>query len=538
MKDWLSLRMAWMAAVIATAIFLLLSLPDANGLIINRDMGNQLSKGWMITQGIHPYIDYANSIYGPLVFYTSATVMWLADDTLIGEVALVLAGWMAAYLLFFALCLKLVPYRMLALMWLGIALVIMPVFYKYYILLAPMLVATAMFFYSHACIQRPYTVTGLLALAMVIAGLYRIDAGAYACASIGVLMLLLHHRQPARLVKHGVLFAGTGLLLVLPYLIFALVKSGNATGLLWQFIDTARGTSSGLALEAPQWQFASGIFTRQNSFALFYRTGLVLPWVTAAFALWSLRRADAEQRMPYARVIALSVLAALFFIQATHRSDISHWQQAFIPQLLLMAWLLDALAQRCRHARPMMFIAPLLVAVLVLPLHSRSLATVKHHLRQPSALAYTLDSLTWPLPTLLERLSQQDNDAGELARIARTVRQHTDTGEAVLFLPYQPQMYFFSQRHFATEYGWLHPGRFATEAQQNTFADSMLDNAAMVVVWRQHCFDGMPERCFNHYGKHIVHMLEKQMTPVVHPDEESIGIYINHNAHTQRKWEP
>ena len=139
------------AAIFASAFvlivgFLLINTPPAWYYLLDPDQGYQLAVADQILRGFHPFVDVLGSNYGPLVFYLSAFGQLVSDGRLIGEIALVISGYAAGYFLLFGITLQSTKSRWLSFSLLAFALLLMPRFYKYYVVLGPAVYATALFF--------------------------------------------------------------------------------------------------------------------------------------------------------------------------------------------------------------------------------------------------------------------------------------------------------------------------------------------------------------------------------------------------------
>ena len=170
--------------------------------------------------GGQPYIDFP-IYYGPLTPYASALGQKIVTgERPIGEMALVVFGYTLSYFLLFNLIWQASHGLSIALVVIGIALLLVPRMYKYYIVLGPAATMTALWWY----IKYPRALLlVVLSGTIVLTGLFRQDYGAYSLFTAAIVLT----RQPmAGRTRLTTLLAlvGLTLLFVLPWLIFMAVN--------------------------------------------------------------------------------------------------------------------------------------------------------------------------------------------------------------------------------------------------------------------------------------------------------------------------
>ncbi len=496
-------------ALLFVVVFLALS-PSYTQFMHNPDAGSQLSKGQQILFGFHPWAHVDSSVYGPAIFYLSALAQACSGGRLLPEMLLILGGYLASYLLFFSTFSARSDRRGLLLLFALLALIAFPRFHKYHVLLPQ-----AVFLYSlhrATMISSPVKCAIRLAIGCVIAGVFRIDFGAY-CVLASILFLLLRYapsgtRPCTRAV--GVLLA-TGLLLVSPWLLF-LTSAADLGEIAVNSYQMTLGLTDGLKKPLPPYQPALSPLSPDNALILYYWFFMATPLVILAVVFLRWRhpaKAPGGTRKAIGAddlyLLVAAVFATLVNLQASHRIDLSHLKQS-LPSSLFVLFL--GLAHWCPRMSSMR-VAGRSVSLVGIALLCGFLGygLVDQNLLQREAYSAarwrgTLSSWKLTRSVALEEAIAKPGISA-LPGVLQRVRQLTTREDAVLFIPYLSQAYYFTRRHFATAFGWWHPGRFRTAGSQQEFIDAM-ETTGLIVDQPAFSFDQMPERNARAYAPQVM----------------------------------
>ena len=263
--------------------------------------------------------------YGPLIFYLSALFQYLSGERLIGEIILVLAGFTTGYLLLFLLIYRISSRWQAAAAGTLIAVLLIPRFYKYYVVLGP-----AVFLYA-----LPFVTTEkdkklpffMLGCTVAVNALFRFDFGIY-CVFTAVLTLILlfaRHKQPQLFLRQSALVICGIILPFLPWLIFLMTR-GELTGVLSDIYRALSGRGGGLSLPAPVLNITDLPFTSGQAFSLLFYLMPLTP-LLLLLHLQSLK----NRKHTGLFLFLSSIFAYCLYLQALHRSDIHHFLQAIFP---------------------------------------------------------------------------------------------------------------------------------------------------------------------------------------------------------------
>lgn len=496
MSDRISLGIA----LAATAVALALIVPDVTDFMLSPDAGSQLSKGFAILHGRHPFIEIDSSVYGPAIFYLSALAQWLDPDHLRAELALIVSGYVLAYgLLYWVLLRQAAP---AALFWtfVVICLLTLPAFHKYHVVLAP-----AIYLF---CVQvassrtSPGSMGAWLGVGSALTGLFRLDFGAYCVLASLVLLWIEFGSGPrGRLWRSMSALFAAGALVAGPWAAYLAVVVGPLESFS-RFAETTLGVYQGMAKDLPPFD-TSVALARGNRLIVGYWLMKVLPIVVLCGALVACFRSRAggppadPARLPV--LIAASLAAALFFLQAGHRIDLNHLQQVFAPAALVSIMGIAASWRSRKSLYCALLLIPLLTASTMTAMNARLLQASDPPFSQT---ARALGSWRSSRDQIIDKASADDAYKGSFAYALRRVRDLTRPDDAVLFLPFAAQSYFFSGRMFETSFGWLNPGRFHQPDAERRFVDS-LDETVLIVDNPSFSFDRMPERNMRSYAPHL-----------------------------------
>ncbi len=489
-------------------IFIVVS-PSFLRLMHAADAGSQLSKGQQILSGLHPWVQVDSSVYGPAIFYLSALAQKLSGGRLLGEIVVIFLGHFVSYLLLLRAFADRSGRGALLMLFGLLAVVAFPKFHKYHVLLPQ-----AVFLYGlHRAdrVKEPAGAAARLAIACVVAGLFRIDFGAYCVLSAALFLVLRYAPSGLGAVGQGTAaLLGLGLLLVSPWLAF-LASAGSLGDIVVTSYDTGRGVIAGLNKSLPAYQLGQSPLDPGNSLVLlwwFFRLAPVVVLITILFRMLRrsddrgvrLRRLDPNERY----LLPAAVFALLVYEQASHRMDISHVKQSLPAGLFVLFLCLALWWPRLSAMKPSGQAASFAgVGLLVVFLGNAVVheGLIQQETYSRSGLRGKLASWLLTKAAGIEQGIADDNS--RLARVLHRVRTVTKAGDAILFIPFQAQAYYFSGRHFETPHGWWNPGRFRAAGSQQRFIDAMATTKVIVDI-PSFSFDRIPSRNARAYAPEIM----------------------------------
>lgn len=306
-------------------------LPAPITFLTDADGGHQLAGATQILFGEHPFIDW-RSTYGPLTFYASALAQVLAGKHIIGEMMLILVGYVLAYMLLFKLLWLAGGRLSVAVIFTLLALILMPRMYKYYIVLGPILSLWAA--WSH--VEKPGLRSfWLLSLAIAITGLFRFDFGVYSALCGAVVVGSRPAPQFLVRIKRLIGLAATVVACASPWLIWAWLKGGLDN----YFHDTlfgAFGIAIGMSLPFPRFQGDGPLISSANGIFALFIFFCALPAISIFVIILRRNRITAEEQL---KMVSATILAQATLIQAVYRPDYLHLLQGIPISFILCAWL-------------------------------------------------------------------------------------------------------------------------------------------------------------------------------------------------------
>jgi hypothetical protein len=498
----ITVRVLWyVLAFLFVFSYLVLSAPPARKFWGDADQGVQLSIAQQIINGMHPFVDMAGGGYGPLVFYGSALGQYVSGYRLVGEVAVIVLGYALAYMLLFYLSIRLSKSWVLSAILLVFLVFLMPRFYKYYIVLAPAATATALYVYLGS--QKS---SGIVALAfgVAITGMYRLDFGFHALVVSSIAIFLKQKGNIRLACKDFGRLTLSGLVFAFPWLLFLALK-GNLIHIFCDIVVNSTQLSSGLALPAPRFDFRHGILSQGNLFPFQFWFVFSIPLM--AVGLMAFRWRVIEDNEKYF-VICVSLFSIMIFSQALHRSDYPHFLQVIALSFVIAGWMIRNLCEIILSKKLSFwgFVSCLTLAVFV---WAESSFIDSFHKTNPIPIRQKLGQLPEKINHyLLSRselrdLFRQRSRRHWKRRVVDYVYNNTSEKDYVLFLPFVPQLYYFSERSYETPAGVFFPGMFPTTESQVNFTEKMA-NTSLVVDLPGLSFDGRPERNARYYAPKIM----------------------------------
>ena len=441
------LRSRYLAALVA-ACWVVAVTPDSSHFVTDPDGGLfiQAAYDWRWA-GHLPQVDVYSS-YGPLSYLPRVVTQSVLGERLIAEVILAALAYGAAYGLFYGVCRDLSGSWRVAWALLAVALICLPRYYKWPVVLIPALTGcTALRLLSDRLTGSTAAAAGAT---LGVAWLFRHDYMAYSAAIVALAWTLRRRREP---VIRGLLpYFALGLAAVAgPWLIVLALRRGLWHPLLhWSSVDVT---------------------------ALFAAT-YALPALVGVHSMTRATAARSEREMAW---IALS-LAVVFLPQSMHRADPGHLLQV-LPGCLMGAAVL------ARRRRLTMAAASLLTVVVG---SAYSLGAITRPGTGSEGLATTLAaavSTATGLPASSAAASQVPSGALDFLRAC------VPHGGKVAVYPFAPQLAWLSGHVHAAPFLVLVPGYFDDDASQRQASERLRRDEVAVVLWDEtFAFDARPER--------------------------------------------
>ena len=466
-----ALRCLSILALIFSITFVLYRIPEANYFLIDSDGGTFLQGAdQSLRAGEHAQANFLQ-VYGPLSFEIRAALMALLGDRTITEVIYATLGYGIGYWLMYRLALRLSGSQLCAAGIMVIAILCLPRYYKIFVVLAPMLTATAAASFIY---RQSVVATVLLGLSVSVATLFRQDTGAY--CFVAAMFAILAMTPRASLVSTLMQFLAGAAILALPWLLLVAIK-GSILDYLTLAFQSSTSLAGGLSLPHPllHWNGAASLL-----FLFFY----LLPPLSAASLWWARRNLGRQECVASGMVIVLSTLC---LAQSAHRADVSHLLQGGAPALLGIAiiWR-SAVVRGCLPAVALPLTLTSLAAIATLlwsfvPLPMRSLPAVANAIYENSLSRNDL-------------LRHLGDGNGRVA-VARFIESCTAADERVQVFPYAPNSIFFAGRLAGGKTTGIAPGYFNSPAYQQRVIDEMKAQPVPLILWNESmAYDGLEER--------------------------------------------
>lgn len=471
-------------------LFLLAKVPSPEYFLSDPDGGHQLAGAMQILSGEHPFIDFRSS-YGPLTFYASAFGQFLSGNRIIGEMALIITGYLAAYLLLFILFHDASRKLSISVICLCLALILMPRFYKYYMVLGPIFTLFSAWQYIDNRNNKSFV---FMSFAIVITGLYRFDFGIYTVLCGVTTIILINLKQNIEEILKPI---GIFLLVIVglasPWLLWVLYKGGLAN-YLGDTLSGILNQSEGLSLPFPRYKYTEFVISN-ITFGLFVFYNII-PAISLA-VLVTLRDTLMNQNERY-KIFTAIILAQMTLIQAMHRSDIGHLLQSIPISFVLIAWLLRVTVQSYFEATRknrkglvacMVFFIVGVGASVVLSKNLDMLPEINI-----KTIFMNLKSLTGKNDEVLE-CARGGNPENEYVRVIDYINNNTYQDDSILAIPFLPSFYYFSGRKFGGGQMLLAPGYFSSLNDQKKMVDRLMaDNVSLIIEIPDAAYDGLENR--------------------------------------------
>ena len=492
-------------------LFLLAKVPTPEYFLSDSDGGCQLAGAMQISFGGHPFIDF-RSTYGPLTFYASALGQILSGNRIIGEIILIVVGYGVAYLLLFELFFGASRKLSISSICLCFALLLMPRFYKYYIILGPILALYSAWKYIDNRSTKSFL---FMSFAVAITGLYRFDFGIYtALCGLTTIILTNSKQNIAKLLKPVGVFLLVIVGLASPWLLWGLYKGGlaNYVG------DTLSGILNqgvGLSLPFPRYKFTESVISNGNiTFGLFVFYNIIP--ATSLAVLFTLKE-KLSQNEKY-KIFATLILAQLTLIQAAHRSDFGHLLQSIPIGFVLIAWLLGVTTRtyvkttwktRKWLSACMAVFVFVAGATVVLSTHSGMLPD-----KNINDVFMNLKSLRRSNDKILRYVKAHDPE-NEYVLVIDYVTNNTYQDSVILAIPYSTSLYYFAGRKFGGGQMVQAPGSFSSENDQRIMVEKLKsEHVELIVEIPDFSYDGLESRKMSNFAPIVTQYVSENYAEV------------------------
>jgi hypothetical protein len=420
--------------------WIVLRIPDVERFTEDSGLGHQLAGAQQLLAGEHPFIDFRSS-YGPGVFYLTALGQTLSGGRIAGEWVLEIFANAVVYLTLLVLIRKVAPNRTVTVVLILLATFFMPRLWKYFIALGPALCLLASWSYFDSPRRSRLL---LLAATVALSGLLRQDLGVYSflCALTAVLYTAKIKHQPAiRLAGELVVFVVAA---ASPWLLWAAVQGGLGS-YLQDSINISLTKSQGLSKPFPAFHWRSDLFSATNRLPWLYTFFFLQPLFAALVCALSWKTLSEQARL---RWLTSLVVAGVCMVQASHRSDFDHLQQAVPLSFVLIALLAGCLVTG--ELRKLLRGAVVAWAVLALFSFAVFLSRTTwpsfrpaHDARKMAIYAKSKDDF---LAHVTETFPRK-----QIPAMSAAIKECTSPDERILVLPFFPEVYYLSDRLFGAE---------------------------------------------------------------------------------------
>lgn len=469
------------AVIVCLAVILSLKTPAVSHFFVDADGGSWLLAGLLFSEkGSMPYIDFFHS-YGPMPFVLSGIGQILSDNKVIGEVVLVLSFYAIGYYLLFFLSRRLSGSIIFASFLTVFALLLFPRFYKYYVLLLPMIGALAML--RH--LDSPTSPTSfLLGVTIGIAWLFRHDYGVYVGVGAFIAVILVDELITTKLKRLLILVCGAFVTL-LPWFVY-LSYHDSFFAYFVQLWLVSFGQSAGLGLPHPLIHWGD---IRLTALYLLFFTIPVFSIIILFLkgSTWSKPRSKTG--------IMLAAFSLVELTQSSHRADLGHLLQGIPVTFLLAAWMWGLPEGANKRLSCVIKYGP----VFIIAIAALSLGIYRYGMSEGENLSfrhayYRFAHLSLSREQLISTYSGYNPQSKELA-VINALRKCTSPKEPVFLVPYDPQLLYFADRPIAGKIFELAPGFFDQSRFQKEIVASLTLEPPSVILWDvDYTFDKLQER--------------------------------------------
>jgi hypothetical protein len=470
--------------------FIIINAPSLRQILFDPDQGTSLAIAQQISEGKHPFIDIHRLNFGPLVYYLSAIGQVLTGFRLIGEIGIETTGYFFSYLLLLLLLFKITKNHPLSLFLLFFSIILMPRFYKYYIVLGPVIFLSALWLYLE---NNSLKNKILLGVSAVVTGFFRYDFGFYVCLVVLLSVLIGRDRNKKEKIRELIPLYLTIAVPVLVWFSFIAIKH-NMGKFFNDIFRTVIGVSSGMSKPLPLFNFSQAFYSEYNLFSFLFWTFLLIPLLTTMYLLLIKDHIHIKERK---FIFLASLFCALVYIQALHRTSIHHFLQVIPISFLLLGWMIKKIGEFGIKKLPKLsgsiLILFLLMGIAAVNLfHYKYFQSFKSKFINVSKNFHTYFMDRKSIRAALQE-EMDENERTWTSEVVCFINNNSTSKESVLFIPFHPQLYYFSERNFSTPFGWFFPGFFSDSNDQIEFSKK-LDDTKFIVDLPEFGFDRKSER--------------------------------------------
>jgi hypothetical protein len=288
------------------------------------------------------------------------------------------------------------------------------------------------------------------------------------------------------------------LFVVSPWFIFLILKSIFPKALFETF-NITMNLGSDLSLPIPVFNITESIFSKYNNFSLMFWLFRLLPFIVLVFLFFV--RKNIEKKEFY--FIFLSVIfSVLIFIQALHRTSYSHLKQVIPIEFLLLAWLLSIIIRRETIGIIYRVGALFLIIIMIFGWINfvNNFQVIKHYRINSKCFINNYKSFFYSMRKLRK---QYKNNV--YLKVAEFINNNTLSDEGVMYIPLNPQLYYFSDRIFKTSLGSLGPGRlYNSELQEKFFKELIGTKTNIIIDDYSFVYDKKRKRNPRYYYSHLM----------------------------------
>jgi 4-amino-4-deoxy-L-arabinose transferase-like glycosyltransferase len=483
--------------------FVTINSPSLKQILVDPDQGTSLAIAQQISKGKHPFIDIHRLNFGPLVYYLSAIGQALTGNRLIGEIGLETTGYFFSYLLLLWLFFKITKNHLLSLFLLVFSIILMPRFYKYYIVLGPVIFLSALWLYLE---KNSLKNKILLGISVAVTGFFRYDFGIYVCLVVLLSILISRDRNKNEKIRELVPISFSIAVPVLAWLSFIAIKY-NIVKFFKDIFRTVISVSSGMSKPLPLFNFGQAFYSDYNLFSFLFWTFLFIPLLSTSYLFLIKDHIHIKERK---FIFLASVFYALVYIQALHRTSIHHFLQVIPISFLLLGWMIKKIGELGIKKLPKLS-GIILILFLLMGISAVNLFHYKYFLSLKSKIISVSKNFHTYLMNresirafLLEEMDENKRDWA--LEVVCFINNNSNSKESVLFIPYHPQLYYFSERIFSTPFGWFFPGFFSNLNNQIEFSKK-LDDTKFIVDLPKFSFDRKSERSAHNFMPFVMNYI-------------------------------
>ncbi len=360
---------------------------------------------------------------------------------------------------------------------LTVALALLPRFYKYYIVLGPVLLMLAIYNYIHNGRSKYGLIFISLATGLNI--LFRFDFGVYSFLTCVLAIIIVGREiELIELFKKILKFTFIVIAMVLPWAIFVVFKTGSFKNFI-DLLSILKGIGVGLSLPVPGFNLSESFLSGYNNFSLLFWMFRLLPILALALLFFFRNEIEKKEKN---FIFVTSIFCILVFIQALHRTSISHLLQVIPVFFILLAWIFrSVISYRKSYQKLLKVMLSFYFIVFIIGwtgFIDKNRIVGKYNRNLKHGISDYKDFFS-PIKKLRGKFTRNKN-----IRIANLVNEYTEIGEPVFFTPIEPQLYYFSERLFKVPIGVLGPGRLRDEKEQLKFFEDLIDSGTKVIVDR------------------------------------------------------